>query len=413
VSNLDEFFDAIKNGNDIDLQNTIVIDEAFMTNANKRSTIIDTNAVIDGNGTTIFRSENMADKPIFEVVTGYTLTLSNITVDGGAVWSGTVDTDLRRGTENTGLKTTANLIKGADNSHIVLNSGAILQNNDGASAIYPSFKSDATVTLNGGWILNNNGNGGGAIWGGGHITVNAGSKINGNTSTSIGGAIRMVSGRNFTMTGGEMNYNKAATNGGAIWGGGSRNAVCTYVISGGEMAYNTAEAGGAIWTGNYEKYTISGNFELHDNSAALLGGAIRFCDHTSLTMEGGKVYNNSVAGESEAFFLNNNTASLAAGTIEDNFSYSGGLGLTLGEANIQGVINFNLGTNHNTVYLAAEFNGVEFTVEENATNFANFNFKPAAGYTYTAGDEAKLVCLHEGYSTYWDATTGTFRLQAN
>ena len=62
--------------------------------------------------------------------------------------------------------------------------------------------------------------------------------------------------------------------------------------------------------------------------------------------------------------------------------------------------------------LATEFNSFKFTVNESAANFAQFNFKPAAGYTYTEGDEAKLICMNEGYSTYWDAATSTFRLQA-
>lgn len=53
-------------------------------------------------------------------------------------------------------------------------------------------------------------------------------------------------------------------------------------------------------------------------------------------------------------------------------------------------------------------------IHQNETDeyFANFNFKPAEGYTYTAGDEVKLVCLNDGYTVYWDAATGTFRLQS-
>ena len=48
-----------------------------------------------------------------------------------------------------------------------------------------------------------------------------------------------------------------------------------------------------------------------------------------------------------------------------------------------------------------------------SSNFASFNFKPASDYTYTAGDENKLVCMNDGYVTYWDAATNTFRLKAN
>ena len=87
--------------------------------------------------------------------------------------------------------------------------------------------------------------------------------------------------------------------------------------------------------------------------------------------------------------------------------------MTLGNAEIDGVINYNLGTNHNTAYLAAEFASFKFTVNESAANFAQFNFKPATGYTYTEGDEAKLVCMNEGYTTYWDAANGIFKLMAD
>jgi hypothetical protein len=223
----------------------------------------------------------------------------------------------------------------------------------------------------------------------------------------------MVNGYNaitFTMNGGEINHNKSDGTGGAIWGGNN----ATYVFNGGEMAYNyAAGGGGAIWTGVYETYVISGNFKLHDNSTdETIGGAIRFSDHASLTMTGGEVYNNFAQGKSDAFYLNNNSATLAGGIIKDDFSYSGGLGFTMGEAVIEGVVKLGLATNHNTAYLAAEFGTLKFTVNEGAANFAQFNFKPAEGYIYTEGDEAKLVCMNEGYETYWDAATSTFKLQA-
>jgi hypothetical protein len=248
------------------------------------------------------------------------------------------------------------------------------------------------------------------VWAGGVVVINEGTKINYNIATSVGGAFRMVStSKSFTMNGGEINYNYSAGTGGAIWGGNNAK----YYFNGGEIAYNeSVSGGGAIWTGTYESYYISGDFKLHDNKSGDLGGAIRFCDHASLTMTGGSVYNNTVNGKSAAFYLNNNSATLTGGTIEDNFSYSGGLGLTIGNATINGVIAFGLSTNHNTAYLAENFNAVKFTVNETAANFSQFNFKPYEGYVYTEGDEAKFICMNEGYETYWDTATKTFRLQA-
>ena len=148
-----------------------------------------------------------------------------------------------------------------------------------------------------------------------------------------------------------------------------------------------------------------------DNKAAN-SGAIRLTDHTSLSMTGGTISGNTQGGESNAFNTWNNSMTLTGGLITDNISYVGGLGLTVGAADIDGVIAYNLATNHNTAYLTADFEGFSFTVDEANANFANFNFKPASDYVYTDGDEDKLVCLNDGYVTYWDETTSTFRLKA-
>ena len=366
---------------------------------------IDYEVSIHGNGNTVSRAAGYTGN-VFSLGDNAKLTLADITVDGGAVWTGEVDPTLQRGTVNSGVTATGALVATGANAHIVLNNGAVLQNNAGANAVDLGTRVGATLTLDGGEIINNY-SAAGAIWGGGAITVNSG-KINGNHG-GIGGAIRVVTnvGTVLTMNGGEMNHNKSDGVGGAIWAGSS-SSNNVYVLNGGEMAYNYSPvAGGAMYAGYYETVKIGGNFKMHDYSAPV-AGAIRFHNHASLVMTGGEIYDNG----DNSLYLNNNSATITGGTISDSFDYSGGLGLTIGTADIDGVIHYNLSTNHNTAYLAAEFNEFSFTVEETAANFANFNFKPAAGYTYTAGDEAKLVCLNDGYETYWDAGTGTFRLQA-
>ena len=362
--------------------------------------------VINGGGYTIAREEGFTGT-VFSADAGATLTLADVVVDGGAVWTGEIDPTLGRGTVNSGVAATGNLIYAKNKAQIVLDEGAILQNNVGAHAVYLDHSVKNTkLVINGGEIINN-ASGSGAVWGGGAITLNAG-KISNNSSTGSAGAIRMVSACSLTINGGEINHNKAAGDGGVIWGYGSS----TYTFTGGEMAYNVSGGtGGAIYTGTYSNINISGTFEMHDNSATN-SGAIRLTDHTSLTMTGGKIYNNKQNGESNAFNTWNNSMTIVGGEIWDNFVFNGGLGLTIGAADIEGVISYNLSTTHNTAYLAADFKGFEFTANEADEDFANFNFKPAAGYTYTEGDEDKLVCLNDGYETYWDAATGTFRLQA-
>ncbi len=418
AATLDAFFTALENGDDVLLTEQLAVNAVFINYMNERypvstlalgdeTEVVDTDAFIDGGGITVYRTEALAAKPIFSVEEGYTLTLANITLDGGAKWTGETDPVLLRGTTNSGMTTSGTIITTVKNAHIVLEEGAILQNNDGANAVNLNTRAGSTLTLNGGEIINNH-SAAGAIWGGGAITVNSG-KINGNHG-GIGGAIRVVTnvGTVLTMNGGEMNHNKSDDVGGAIWAGSSSSSN-VYVLNGGEMAYNySPSAGGAMYAGYYETVKIGGTFKMHDNSAPA-AGAIRFHNHASFEMTGGEIYDN---GDNSLFLLNN-TAKITGGTISDNFSYGGGLGFTLGEANIEGVVSFDLSTNHNTAYLAENFSTLTFTVNEADEHFANFNFKPAAEYTYTEGDEAKLVCQNEGYSTYWDATTGTFRLKAD
>ena len=342
-------------------------------------------------------------------VAGGTFTVNNIHVDGGAEWTGEVDATLGRGTVNSGITATGNIIAASEACSIVLNEGTVLKNNDGGHAVNLGTRKGATLTMNGSSAIINNNSSSGAVWGGGNITLNDNAKINANSSSGIAGAIRMVSNCNLTMNGGAISNNKAAGDGGAIWGYGSS----TYNFNGGEMSGNeSAGTGGAIYTGTNSVINISGDFELCDNKAAD-SGAIRLTNYTSMNMTGGKVSGNTQNGESNAFNTWNNYISITGGELADNMSYVGGLSLNIGAADIDGVIYYDLSTNHNTAYLAADFNGFKFAVNEADSNFNNFNFKPAADYTYTAGDEGKLLCQNEGYTVYWDAATSTFRLKAD
>ena len=382
------------------IKNDIYIDSA------EDSIVIPANADIKicGKGYMVARLKGGEAAIMFNLEAGAKLTLEDVIVDGGAVWTGEVDEYLLRGKENAGLTVTGAIVSTASKASIILNEGAVLQNNDGANAVFLGTRVGASLIVNGGEILNNH-SAAGAIWGGGAITINSG-KVNGNHG-GIGGAIRIVTnvGTVLTMNGGEMNHNISDSVGGAIWASGRSNNV--YVLNGGEMAYNySPSGGGAMYTGNYETIKVGGTFKMYGNEAPL-AGAIRFADHASFTMTGGEIYDN---GDNPVFLLNN-TTSITGGRIDENFTYGGGLGLTMGKADIEGVIAYELATNHNTAYLAKEFNSFKFKVTESA-NFSAFNFKPAADYEYTEGDEAKLICMNEGYETYWSAAEGLFRIRA-
>ncbi len=429
ASNIDEFLAAVENGDNVLLETPLKINAEFVNamktraaaatyNLRSGTTTIDYNAVIDGNGSTIYRTEEMLTQPLFTVESGYTLTLSNITLDGGAEWTGEIDPVLLRGTVNSGLTTSANIVSIAAGAHLVLNEGAVVQNNEGANAISVSAAT-STLVLNGGEVVNN-ASGAGAIWGGGDITVNEGSKLNGNASTYYGGVVRMVSGvKTFTMNGGEMNHNYTTSSGGALGGGGMPWGSTSpgagkgnhFILNGGEIAYNYCEgAGGAIYANEGALVTISGDFKMHDNSAGdTLGSAIRFAKYSSLTMTGGNIFDNGA----DAFWSYWTTVNVSGGTMDNDgtFTIAANSEPTVGGGDIKDVYYFDLGIVRNRVNLVENFGTVYFKVNENVSHFENFHFAPAEGYTYTVGDEAKLICLNEGYSTYWDADAQVFKIQ--
>ena len=372
---------------------------------------VTTNANINGNGNVIKRADGK-DVIMFNVESGKTLTLSNITLDGGAVWSGEVDSVLLRGTENIGKTTTKAILAANGSAKIVLNEGAIIKNNDGAIAINIPKSGGGSLTLNGAYVLDNHADGG-AIWAGGKIEVNDGSKINGNSSKSIAGAIRAVSTMgSFTMNGGEINHNKAATTGGAIWGGNSAN----YYLNGGEIAYNSSTGGGgAIYAGAGDSIYITGDFEMHHNSSGDLGDAIRLGDggkHSTFKMTGGKIYENGTGNGNCTIFAYNNYVQLLGGEFDGLLDYNAALYLTVGNTEITGVIDFDAARGDYKILLDKEFKGFKYIVHEDNANFSIFMLDPADDYVYTEGDEAKLICMNDGYETYWDAAAGVFKLQA-
>ena len=400
--------------------NLVLTDDITITEALE----VNNDVNIDGQGYAIARNTAIATYAlaspevytgaVFTVKAGNTLVLADVVVDGGAVWTGEVNEVLQRGTVNAGVTSSGSLIATQGDGCVVLNEGTVIQNCAGTNAIFLDTRGGGSLTVNGAQIINN-ASGAGAIWGGGNITVNEGSVINGNASTYYGGVVRFVGGNiTFTMNGGEMNHNYTTSNGGALGGGGnSGNYGNSFILNGGEMAYNYCDgAGGAIYTHEHSKVTISGDFAMHDNYAGSgLGNAIRFAKYSTLTMTGGNIYGN---GDS-AFWSYWTTINISGGTLDNGgvFHVEANSEPTVGGGDIKDVYHFDLGITRYTINLIEDFGTVYYTVNENLTYFMNCNFKPAEGYTYTEGDEAKLVCMNEGYSTYWDATTGTFRLQAD
>ncbi len=406
VSNAAELRTALASKEpNIRLTKDILIDNTFNVNYDP---------VIDGDGYKMYRvggsvtAANAYTGEVFKLGENAALTLTDVVVDGGAVWSSLSGNQV----ENSGVTATGDLIKAGKNSQIILNDGAVLQNNDGAYAVNLDTRIGATLTMNGGWIIGNR-SAAGAVWGGGHITMNEGSKINNNRSTGSAGAIRMVGKCNLTMNGGEICNNVAAKDGGAIWGYGTNGNSSVYNLNSGKISGNIAGGvGGGIYTGTYSTINLSGDFEISNNTASD-SGAMRVTNYTIFNMTGGKISGNvsTTNDKYDGFYSWCPRLNISGGELADNIYIAGGHTPTIGGGEITGTIYFNVGTNHNTINLASNFGTFKFVAVE-GSNFSAFNFKPAADYVYTEGDEAKLICQNVGYSTYWDAATSRFRLQA-
>jgi hypothetical protein len=119
---------------------------------------------------------------------------------------------------------------------------------------------------------------------GGSLAMTSGSKITGNTvSSSGGGGVFVNNGGTFTMSGGEISGNTAASGGGVIV-----SSSGTFTMSGGEISGNTAASyGGGV-------YVSGGTFTMSDGeisgNTASCGGGVYVYSGTFTKETGGVIY---------------------------------------------------------------------------------------------------------------------------
>ena len=295
------------------------------------------------------------------------LTLSNIVIDGAEC---TVDAAHAAETDS--------IIKAANGGTIVLNSGAILQNNKAAqfgSGILANNR--VNITMEDGAIIRNNTNsnyelGGGILIGNGSTFTMNGGEISGNTANG-GGGVAIVgstmvmhdgvisnnstyrtSGQgsygagvyvadyanssggdtlftatpaSFEMNGGKITGNKALDYGGGIVTFPQRSQKITININNGEISGNkvTRGSGGAVaaFFGVTELNIKDGT--LTENSAQNYGGGVFLYDATNVTISGGTLTGNSAQRFGGGVYLNTDSAvTQTGGSIENNVAYTGG-----------------------------------------------------------------------------------------
>ena len=254
--------------------------------------------VLDGQGHTITRGGSGENRIV--IGTPATLTLKNVTIDGGAVWSGG-SPDQR---SNSGVSCNGNqeMIWVYNGGTLILEEGAVIENCDitsdafyGAVAIGELDEPGTLIMKAGSEIRNNSSRAGGAV------NVREGStfrmeggKIHGNYASKYGGGAVNAYG-SFIMTGGEISGNVAANLGGGVCiNGGSGE------MTGGRITGNSSmEYGGGVAIRDEEGTSRGGSFQLSNgeisgNTAASLGGGvIAFHENSELRAAGGSITGNT------------------------------------------------------------------------------------------------------------------------
>ena len=299
--------------------------------------------------------------------TSASLTLQNVVIDGA---------QYSVAAENAAE--TDSIIKAANGGTIVLNSGAILQNNKAAqfgSGILAN--NGVNVTMEDGAIIRNNTNrnyelGGGILLGNGSTFTMNGGEISGNTANGGGGVAIIgstmvmhdgvisnnstyrTSGQDsygagvyvadyanssggdtlftatpasFEMNGGKITGNKALDYGGGIVTFPQRSQKITININNGEISGNkvTRGSGGAVaaFFGVTELNIKDGT--LTENSAQNYGGGVFLYDATNVTISGGTLTGNSARRFGGGVYLNTDSAvTQTGGSIENNVANVGG-----------------------------------------------------------------------------------------
>ena len=294
------------------------------------------------------------------------LTLSNIVIDGAEY---TVDA--------THAAETDSIIKAADGGTIVLNSGAILQNNKAAqfgSGILANNR--VNITMEDGAIIRNNTNsnyelGGGILIGNGSTFTMNGGEISGNTANGGGGVAIIgstmvmndgtisnnstyrTSGQgsygagvyvadyanssggdtlfsatpaSFEMNGGKITGNKALDYGGGVLTFPQQGKKITINVNNGEISGNqvTGGSGGAVaaFFGATELNIKGGT--LTGNSAQNYGGGVFLYDATNVTISGSTISENKASQGGGVYLWPTSAAKQTNGSIENNVANVGG-----------------------------------------------------------------------------------------
>lgn len=268
------------------------------------------------------------------------LTLSNIVIDGAEYAA-----------DATHAAETDSIIKATNGGTIVLNGGAILQNNRAAQFGSGIFANNGVnITMEDGATIRNNTNsnyelGGGVLVGNGSTFTMNGGKISGNTANGGGGVA--IIGSSMVMNDGTISNNSTyRTSGQGSYGAGVyvadyanasgddtlfTAAPASFEMKGGSISDNTAlDYGGGVLTFPQQGQKITININNGDISGNKVtggsGGAVAaFFGATELNIKDGTLTGNSAQNYGGGVFLYDATnVTISGGTISENKASQGG-----------------------------------------------------------------------------------------
>jgi predicted outer membrane repeat protein len=297
----------------------------YVAQGNNGLPLITSPIVILGNGATITRNSATNFRILYVDTTG-NLTLDNVTVSNGiAVNGGGIYNDgilvvrNSRILNNTGTFNAGGIYNVGSNLTVEggsVFSGNVAQMNDGGGIL----SERGTVTIDGstfgGGVPNQSVRGGGiyacACIGASQVTINN-TQITNNQVTAYGGGVQFSADRTFpvTITNSTITNNRASVEGGAISviGGGLAPYAMSLTIDNTLINGNQAvNGGGAIYNYNYARITIQNGTQISQNGAPTGGGihnggssilAISnsvLRENTAAT-QGGAIYNESTVAQ--------------------------------------------------------------------------------------------------------------------
>ena len=308
-SSLAEAIENAPDGSTVQLCKDVTVTQAIEISGKKLT--------LDGSGHRMDRGSGYSNEFI-ALRSSADLTVKNITLDGGAKWTGDVDDILQRGTTNSGMRAGRPLILTRTQAQLTLGSGAVLQNNDNRENGYGG-KVDGTAPL------------GGAVQIGDGILALNGGEIRNCNSAAFGGAAHIRGSSTFTAKAGTVSGNNA----------GGYAAICLdntarSIVEGGEFSNNkSGNNGGVFWLKDGMLSITGGVFE--NNSTAGKGGvAYQDKASASVSLKGGVFRNNRAKGDGGVLYTPNGL-SISGGSYEGNTSGgNGGAVWTNGSLSISG-----------------------------------------------------------------------------